>query len=378
MQASKIFTHMPCAIPLQQTLLAHDANLVQIKELLGHVSYDTTLIYTHVPIELLRKKIDESTMTKLSPWQRFTNLFIKEDRKYINIAPEGTNFVIGRNDEVKRINELASKGVNTIIMGGIGTGKSTVLNQLAIDGKILKIDDMLDFKNTLINALMYLYKYDKEAVFELMFPKFTLDQTKIKLTKHSMTALANQLISITEKNEYTLLIDNVDRITPRYVKILEVLKDHFTILTTAREIAINKSSFLWNFEIVRLHNLARGNALELIHRLSYDMEIEDTAFFRNHIFEQSAGNPRVIFELVERYRKETFITNDIVRQVKHYGSLPEYDMSLVVMLGLGGLAILRYLAIETGDNTMKFFGGAALIGLILFRNVFRFTRRRYF
>lgn len=101
-----------------------------------------------------------------------------------------------------------------------------------------------------------------------------------------------------------------------------------------------------------------------------------TAFFRNHIFEQSSGSPRVIFELVERYCKETFVTNDIVRQVKHYGSLPEYDMSIVVMLALGSLAILRYLSIEIGDNTMKFFGGAALIGLILFRNVFRFTKQR--
>jgi hypothetical protein len=49
----------------------------------------------------------------------------------------------------------------------------------------------------------------------------------------------------------------------------------------------------------------------------------------------------------------------------------------MVLLGLSFLAILRYLSIEIGDNTMKFFGGAALIGLILFRNVFRFTRRRY-
>ena len=48
-----------------------------------------------------------------------------------------------------------------------------------------------------------------------------------------------------------------------------------------------------------------------------------------------------------------------------------------MLLGLSFLAILRYLSIETGDNTMKFFGGAALIELILFRNVFRFTIRRY-
>ncbi len=204
------------------------------------------------------------------------------------------------------------------------------------------------------------------------------DEAKIKLTKHSTIALAKQLIDLTEKNEYILLIDNVDRITPRNVKILEVLKDHFTIITTARKIPLDKSSFLWNFESVKLENLSRSNSLELIYRLSYDMEVEDVALFRNHIYEQSAGNPRVILELIERYRKEVFVSNETVREVRHYGSLKEIDMSIMVVIVLGGMAILRYLSMETGESSLKFFGGVAMILLILFRNVFRFSKRKTF
>ncbi len=211
----------------------------------------------------------------------------------------------------------------------------------------MQIDDLTDFKNTLINALMHLFNYDKEAVFNLMFPQYSLDEARIKLTKHSTVSLAKQLIDLTGKNEYILLIDNVDRITPRNVKILEVLKDHFTIITTARKIPLDKSSFLWNFETVKLENLSRSNSLELIHRLSYDMEVEDLALFRNHIFEQSAGNPRVMYELIERYRKEAFVTNQVVREVRHYGSLHEIDLSIMVVIVLGGMAILRYLAMGT-------------------------------
>jgi hypothetical protein len=211
-----------------------------------------------------------------------------------------------------------------------------------------------------------------------MFPKLELKDAQVKLTKHSAIALANQLVSLTEKHEYIIVIDNVDRITPRYIKILEILKDHFTIITTAREVPINKSSFLWNFERLRLENLKRADSLELIHRLSYDLEVEDPVLFRNHIQEQSNGNPRVIYELIERYRKEAFITNDVVRNVRHYGSMREYDMSIFIVVGLGTLAVLRYLAIETGDTSLKFFGGAALIFLLVFRNVFRISRRKVF
>ena len=124
----------------------------------------------------------------------------------------------------------------------------------------------------------------------------------------------------TSPNEYILMIENVDGITAKGMKCIEMLKDHFTIITTAREVSINKTSFLWNFQIIDLEPLPRQDALELIYRLSYDIEIENMEVFRNHIYEQSDGNPRVIFEMCERYRKETIVTSDIVRSIRHYGS----------------------------------------------------------
>jgi hypothetical protein len=326
----------------------------------------------------LRTQIEKSTTAKKNAWQKITALFRKEKPRSINIRPEGMNFIIGRSQEIERVSILADKGINTIILGDIGTGKTEIINQFTTEKKILRIDDLTDLKNTLINALLFLFNNDKEAVFNLMFPKLELKDAQVKLTKHSAIALANQLVSLTEKHEYIIVIDNVDRITPRYIKILEILKDHFTIITTAREVPINKSSFLWNFERLRLENLKRADSLELIHRLSYDLEVEDPVLFRNHIQEQSNGNPRVIYELIERYRKEAFITNDVVRNVRHYGSMREYDMSIFIVVGLGTLAVLRYLAIETGDTSLKFFGGAALIFLLVFRNVFRISRRKVF
>ena len=85
------------------------------------------------------------------------------------------------------------------------------------------------------------------------------------------------MIKITQQHEYLLVIDNVDKITPRAIKALESLKDHFTILTTAREVPLNKSSFLWNFEIIPIKPLSRKHSLALIQQLSQGIEIEDLA-----------------------------------------------------------------------------------------------------
>lgn len=358
-------------------LLAQETDLVTIKNLLGHEQLQTTTIYTHVPIQVVREQIEKTTRRELSPWGKLIAKF-KGEEDHVTRINLGTKnkFLIGREAELQQLNSNIQKGINTIVLGSIGVGKSTLLDNVHTDKKVLLIDDTTDFKNTLINALLYLYQGDKEAVFRAMYPKVSVENAKTPLTRHSAVALCKDLVDLTNQGEYVLKIDNVDRITPRVVKCLEVLKDHFTIVTSAREVPINKTSFLWNFETVKLENLKRPEGLELIHRLSYDVDVEDDTLFRNHIWEQSSGNPRVIFEMIERFRKEVFVSSELVRATTHFGSLKEFDMSMVLFIGLGALAILRYLAMETGDSSLRFIGGAALVLLLVFRPLMRFTRRR--
>ena len=360
-------------------LLKEGADLTTIRDLLGHEDIRTTTIYTHTPQEVVRQQIERATQKHLTIQEKIRRWFrgVEVETNRINIGQKNT-FVVGRRAELDRLENNIRKNINTIVLGDIGVGKSTLLESVGTDKKVLLISDTTAFKSTLINTLMHLFSHDKKKVMEMVYPKHTLDNVRTPLTKHNTVDLAKTLVDITSKHEYVLMIDNVDRITAGVVKVLETLKDHFTIITTARSVPINRGSFLWGFEKISLGTLQRGESLELIHRLAYDVEVEDQEMFRNHIWEQSNGNPRVIFELVERYRKETFVTNDVVRQVRHYGALPEWDLSIIVLLFLGGLAILRYLAYETGDSSLRFIGGAAMILLIIFRQFFSKTKRKYF
>ncbi|WP_149241496.1 tyrosine-type recombinase/integrase [Dyadobacter sp. 32] len=358
-------------------LLSSGAQLHEIKEILGHKKYDTTLIYSHIPTEILRQRIDTMTKPKLGLWQRIQNYLVAPKRAtLINLSHDINNFIIGRNAELLQITELINKNCNVILMGKIGIGKTHLMNQITPDKKILRFDDFTDIKKTLIGALIYLYQNDKQTIYEMVYGDFDLDKLDTQLQRDSVSALCKTLVSTVAKHEYLLIIDNCDRITPKGIKALEELKDHFTILTSAREIPINKSSFLWNFETIRIENLSRQNSLELIHKLAYDIEIEDFEIFRNHIWEQSNGNPRVIFELVERFRKEIIVSTDIVRSVKHHGSMKEIDMSFAVMLLLASMAILRYASAEVGNDSLKFIGGCAMILLLFSRYIFNFTKRK--
>lgn len=359
-------------------LINSGAQLHEVRDILGHRKYDTTLIYAHIPQEILKQRIDKATEKKLTTWDKIKSfIFPAKTPTLINLTNEPSKFIIGRNTDLIKATELANKNCNVIFMGAIGVGKTHLLNHMQTNKKILRFDDFSDLKKTLISALMYLYKNDKETIFKMVYGDFDLNKLDQHLQKDSVVNLCNELIKATSKHEYVLMIDNCDRITPKGIKTLELLKDHFTIITSARQISVEKSSFLWNFEIIKIEPLPRQHTLELIHKLAYDIDIDDMELFRNHIWEQSAGNPRVVFELVERYRKEVVISSEVIRSVRHYGSMREFDMSLLVMLGLASLAILRYLSGEVGNDSLKFIGGCAMILLIFSRYLFSFTKRKF-
>jgi hypothetical protein len=357
--------------------ISQGTQLENIKEMLGHERYDTTLIYTHIPEEILRKNIDKVTSDKITILQKVKRVFVPNEPKIINLPSINNSLNIGRVNEINQIENLVNRDINTLILGDIGTGKSHLIEHVSVNKKILKLDDMDSIKSSLSYMLLYLYKNDKESVKKLIYGDLSLDQVKVRLNRFSISNLCAEISNTVEPKEYVLVIDSVDQLTPRSVRALEQLKDTFTILTSARNIPINKSSFLWNFETIRLKPLVRRYALELINRLSYDLDIEDYELFRNHIFEQTNGNPRAIYEIIDRYRKEPVITSEVVRDIRHYGSIKEIDMSILIIVFLASLALLRYLSREVDNDSLRFIGGASMIILIIFRYLFQYTRRKF-
>jgi hypothetical protein len=357
--------------------IATGTPLENVKEMLGHERYDTTLIYTHIPVELLRSNIEAVAGANVPFIYRCFQFFRGKEPKLINIPTQNNGLSIGRGNLIEKVENLANRDINVLIQADTGVGKSHILEHLKLNKKILKLDDTENIRTSLVFLLLFLYKNDKEAIKELLYSDLPLDSIKIKLNRLSVRSLCDEIKKVVEVKEYVLLIDSVDRITPKAVKTLEELKDTFTIITSAREIPLNKNSFLWNFEIIKVKPLERRFSLDLINRLSYDLDIEDYELFRNHVHEQTNGNPRAIYEIIERYRKEPVITSDVVRDIRHYGSMKEIDMSLLVIIFLASLAVLRYVSREVDNDSFRFIGGASLIALIIFRYLFGFTKRKF-
>ncbi len=171
--------------------------------------------------------------------------------------------------------------------------------------------------------LLYLFTGDKEEIAKTMYEK-QLSKNGIEtiVYKETIKRLTELLIQVTQKHEYTLLIDDVSRVPPTGVSALEKLKNHFHIICAARQVKINNISFLTNFERIDLKPFTRTESIELINRMSQPImdRIEDYETYKNHIFENTNGNPLFIIEMIERYRKEPFISLETVKN-SPYGSL---------------------------------------------------------
>ena len=357
--------------------LASGTSLEEIKDMLGHSSYDTTLIYTKIPTEKLKERIHQVTRKEPTLWEKLERrLFPKTKPKMINVDVSESYFTVGRNEELQQLSENTEKGINTVVVGAIGTGKSHLLENIETTKKILRLDDTESIKKSLVQILLYLYK-DKETVLSYLWEEFTIDEIKKKVQRENTIHLCDAIIASVKPKEYILIIDDITRVTPTAKKTIERLANAFVIIAGARAVKANDISFIWDFEILKLNPLNRKFSIQLIQQLSSGLEVENWELFKNHIYEQTNGNPRAITELIQRYRKEPVLTNQKIREIKHVGALQEIDMTFIIVLFLGIITAMRYMSRELDEPALRFIGSIGLILLIVSRPLLRRLSKRF-
>ena len=355
------------------------SDIVVIKEILGHKNIQNTSIYLHASMDRKRQAVNRLQTFEEPKYRQLLRRLLPSlyKKKIIHSLPTSygwTKYHIGRKQELRELRELAEKKVNIIIIAEQGMGKTHLLDNYT-DDKILRIDDTKDFKKSLCNIILVLCQGDKEQVAQL------LDVRQDVVNKMTVKNLVSVLTSLTQKNEYTIIIDSVENVTPSVITQLELLRNHFHFIVAARKIKIEAATWLTNFTQIRLKPLSYSESIELIVRASEDFrqQIEDFESYKNHIWVMCAGNPQFTLEAIDRFRKEDYVSIEAVTNYEHVGSLKEIDMTYFFVFALSTLMILRYVAKEIGhdEDAYKLFGGAALIFALFARQIHRLTKKRY-
>lgn len=358
-------------------LRVNGAELEDIKDALGHEKLDTSLIYAHADREKLRLMIEAST-PRPSFWVRLRSRLFPAVRATINLPSAITPDLIGRDTEAKRLEKLIGQGVSVVVVGGIGVGKSFLIDSLQFSRKVLEMDDTKDFKKSLASCLVHLLG-SKDAVSELIYGTTDAESLRVKVSKESIPNLCKLLTDACNRKDYVLKIGDIDSVTPTVIRALELLKDHFVILTTSRAVKMSNTSFLWDFEKVEIRPLPRIDSLRLFHRLTDDLQLQQLEWIQNKIYDTSEGNPRMIVELAERIRREPVVDAYVVDEIcnNYLGrQTREIDVSPYLLLGFGGLIMFKYIGRETGEQGLTFVGSAIMVIVMFGRYFFRGAKRK--
>ena len=350
--------------------------LIAAKEILGHEDVRTTQIYTHVSRE---QRVQAIRGIERTNWiNRVGRKLFPPKRVHIVPVANGlTTFHVGRKSEMAKLSDLATKKINTIILGAQGIGKTHLLDNYNL-GEIIRLDEFKGSKAVLLGMLEEMgIKKPERMQLATGIQEDRIHELKRKSTK----LLVELLVAVTKKHEFTLVIDDLTRVTPTGVAVLEKLKNHFHIVCGARKIPIAKSSFLTNFERIDLKPLGRAEAMELIGALakSFHDRIKDWEAFKNHIWECTDGNPLFIYEMMERYQKESDLSEAFVKDIRHSAAKREVNF-LPFFIGLLALmSVMRYWGRITGTDSGPWYFLAAIGMVFLFfgREIIKSTKRRY-
>jgi len=362
------------------TKIVNNGNDIRTAQyLMGHSSQQTTEIYTHINPEVVRGAIN--SIDNLSIAQRFKRWLMPVKPVHIMPMQKGqmTDYHVGREKEMALLIDLVSKKVNVLLLGAQGVGKTHLFDNFT-NGKILRIDDLSAVKPTLAGMLLQLFNGDKEEIRKMLYGDETdWDRKVLKETIKGMTDL---LVRVTHKNEYTIIIDDVEKISANGVKALEFLREHFHIICAARKVPISKITFLTNFQKMKLENLSRPETITLIGLAASDLRIrvENWEAFENRIWDNCNGNPQFTLEMIDRYRKERGqIGIDMIQEIEHTAGRQPIDMSMPFMILLASLMILRYVGREMGDDKDAFMliGGIFMCFALFARPLLTKAKRKY-
>ncbi len=294
----------------------------------------------------------------------------------------GIGQTVGRGEELCQLKDNLSKGIDTLVLGPIGVGKSHLLALLDAENALV-VKTLSPVKEALINIAEGLHKIgrlcsdglESSKSNNLRHPRSDFETFKKQHTRTTIQGWTDMVLGSVEKNEFVLIVDDLSDMTASVGRLIDKLNRKFTIIAALPEVRRSYEKHFWKFDRVEIERLSTADAKKLIRQCAAGANIEDYRMTETNILQQSAGNPRAIIEIVERLRKEPAVTRSVVRDVLHTGARNQIDLTFAVVLLLLAVVAARFFMRGIGSMegyVLAGIGSALLVGIRFF--MYRFKR----
>ncbi len=272
---------------------------------------------------------------------------------------------VGRTVELKEIRSNLKRRVSTLLLGARGVGKTHLLLHIQMEqaGSSYYISTLSPAKDALLNLLIYLKEWSEEDVKSIGAKRWTL----LQITE----AVIDE---IERREEFVIIIDNLDRVSSAHSRLLESLIARVPILGATLEIKDSKAleRFFWGFEIIELKPLTDAHIARIVSQRIEDVNFKDTStrrLFSKKVVKAAKGIPLAACEMCQKAASIKTVTRTFIRRKlkEHKSSLKYIDATYLWLFVVAGAAAMRYISRGMRSTDAYVFFGALYAVLLIVR-----------
>ncbi|MCC7264035.1 MAG: ATP-binding protein [Candidatus Latescibacteria bacterium] len=275
---------------------------------------------------------------------------------------------VGRQAEIQKLQDLADRGIHTLVLGPPGVGKSHLLKLLQGE-KLIRLPGLSPQREAMLTLAEALFERGALRGNSTPAPK---DFVSFK-RQHSGIGVQGWMRVVSAavaKDEWTLVIDDLSDLTVPTGQLLRKLADQFVVIAATRQLKESHGEYVAKFDRLSLSKLSREETRLLIRQRTAGMKVEDPTSLETHLLKHGAGNPRLLLRMVNRLRRAPVITPQVVRWAHVPGARPQFNLTPVLLIPLAVLGVAYYLAPDLEDIEFFVLGGIAaalVVGVQLFQ-----------
>ncbi|MGD9098892.1 MAG: ATP-binding protein [Anaerolineae bacterium] len=282
---------------------------------------------------------------------------------------------VGRDDVIATLRNLLGNQRHTLLIGERGMGKSHLLRYAARElvqdpERLIVLDEFKAMKGILRGAIQDLHGRGQLARF-----KETEDSEQVYRAtgRWRVNELAELACDSLHGHDYTIVIDNLEGLTPTGIPVLQQLSDVAVILAAARTDQLSRlDPVIERFNRVELRPITDEAVKELLWSSVDYSAVSNSRMLETKIVKTSAGVPGAVVDTIARYAAGQITIRDIQRIE---GREPVSDVTWVLLFAIAGVMTLRYVSRAANSTTAYIaFGGLSAFSMVLRSMLYRLGR----